>query len=564
MKKRTCIFIVLLVSSVLTNAQINELDVLNIRTTSTSGIEQARNAYNKGEYITAEALLYTELEKGNFTPNDFLLFANTLNVDNKPSLAKEFYREYASQSGNKNANLLIEKIFSDNKANLVAKPLNTPYRVTNPRMYASKIYTEVGGRMMAYDQDCDGNLSNRVEVLEGITDIPFGSIAFYNGGKNAVASLIDKEKNTSSLHFFYQKKGKWKKPVKLFIDNVNNYAFPFIDEEHNTLYFSTDKPGGMGGYDIYISSFEGKTFQAPINMGDEINSAGNEINPVLTQEWLYFSSNGHVSNGGYDIFKYKNLGDFNTILLNFSEINSKENELNYIPVGESSFMVNKVGKDASSLDLIKKAATVSTLVGNVIDEKGAPFKDAYVLIAGTGDQGSYALTDVTGKFIYRSEVELTSYAGIVIADGYVSQRFNTAKGQNPSVQLIKIKPIEIIKEVERTAPIIETYRHDPDPTISTSERIISNRINTNASNDNANSADIGLYYIIIGSTYDYTQAYDFWNKWIPKFNGAEILEYENGLYRIGFSAGANEDEAAIAYNKAKEHKKDIWILRPKS
>jgi hypothetical protein len=64
------------------------------------------------------------------------------------------------------------------------------------------------------------------------------------------------------------------------------------------------------------------------------------------------------------------------------------------------------------------------------------------------------------------------------------------------------------------------------------------------------------------SSYSYTQAYDYWNKWISDFNSAEILEYENGLYRIGFYAGGNEEAALNAYNNAKLIKQDLWLLRP--
>jgi hypothetical protein len=95
--------------------------------------------------------------------------------------------------------------------------------------------------------------------------------------------------------------------------------------------------------------------------------------------------------------------------------------------------------------------------------------------------------------------------------------------------------------------------------------VISNeKIIQSEATSGANAPDRGLYYIIIGSSYSYSQAYDFWNSWLPKFNGAEILEYENGLYRIGFYAGATEDAATRTYNDARLIKKDIWILRPKS
>jgi len=73
-----------------------------------------------------------------------------------------------------------------------------------------------------------------------------------------------------------------------------------------------------------------------------------------------------------------------------------------------------------------------------------------------------------------------------------------------------------------------------------------------------------LYYIIIGSTYNYAKAYEFRTTWFPSFNSAEILEYDNGLYRIGFYAGSSEEKAMQTFRASRVKKKDVWILRPKN
>ncbi|MBT8327914.1 MAG: hypothetical protein KJP21_09335, partial [Bacteroidia bacterium] len=89
-------------------------------------------------------------------------------------------------------------------------------------------------------------------------------------------------------------------------------------------------------------------------------------------------------------------------------------------------------------------------------------------------------------------------------------------------------------------------------------------IESNTGETESVSPERGLYYIIIGSTYDYAEAYDFWNKWLPTFYNIEILEYANNLYRIGFYAGTSEVQVMEAFQEAQKSKKDIWILRPKS
>lgn len=552
-------------------AQIPELNVLKSKASqSATGIEKARQFYNSGDYIVAEALLYSELEKGNFTPNDFLLFANTLNIDNKPALAKEFYKVYAKESNRHTISEQIDRMLSSN-VSYPANPVNTEYQVSNPIVFRDKLYTEKNGLMMMYDQDCDGNLKNRTEVLQDITDMPFGSISYFDNGNKAVASFISRAKNTSSLYLLNKSKGKWKKPSKIFEGNAN-YAFPHLDVATNILYFSSDKEGGYGGYDVYLSNFNGASFDNPVNMGDHLNSAGNEINPTITEDWLYVSSNGHVSKGGYDLYKYKNLGDFNIIFLNCIELNTQQNELSLIPLSRTKFLITREVNGEHKLLSLDKPIVKSSLFGNVIDEKGSGIANAYIIMNADEGMGIFAVTDVNGNFIYKSDKNIAEYEGIVMADGYESSSFKTALDQNSSVQLTKIKPIEIVKIVERRTQakstseslsnVVDNISLTPEVK-STKREVIVSEFNEKRQTSSSRP-DRGLYYIIIGSSYSYAQAYDFWTRWLPSFNGAEILEYDNDLYRIGFYAGSSEEQAMQTFNESRLKKKDVWILRPKN
>jgi hypothetical protein len=551
-------------------AQIPELNVLKSKDSeSATGIEKARQFYNSGDYIVAETMFYSELEKGNFTPNDFLLFANTLNIDSKPALAKEFYKVYAKESNRLTISEQIDQVLSST-VSYPANPVITNYQVSNPNVFRDKLYTELNGLMMMYDQDCDGNLKNRTEVLQGITDMPFGSISYFDNGNKAVASCISRAKNTSSLYLLNKSKGKWKKPSKIFEGNAN-YAFPHMDVATNTLYFSSDKEGGYGGYDVYISNFNGASFDNPVNMGDHLNSAGNDINPTITEDWLYVSSNGHVSKGGYDLYKYKNLGDFNIIFLNCIELNTQQNELSLIPLSRTKFLITREVNGEHKLLSVDKPIVISSLFGNVIDQKGSGIANAYIMMNADDGMGIFAVTDVNGNFRYKSDKNIAEYEGIVMADGYESSSFITALDQNPSVQLTKIKPIEIVKIAERQTQVQRTTGSEPTlvDNVSVGAKALSkpNEVTISELSDQRQASSTpnrGLYYIIIGSTYSYAQAYDFWTRWLPSFNGAEILEYDNDLYRIGFYAGSSEEQAMQTFNESRLKKKDIWILRPKN
>ncbi|MCH8318330.1 MAG: PD40 domain-containing protein, partial [Bacteroidetes bacterium] len=83
-------------------------------------------------------------------------------------------------------------------------------------------------------------------------------------------------------------------------------SHPFITNDGNTLYFVSDRPGGIGGRDIYVSNktTSGK-WQPAKNIGKPVNTEHDEASPYFNSDAniLYFSSKGHPGMGGYDIFK---------------------------------------------------------------------------------------------------------------------------------------------------------------------------------------------------------------------------------------------------------------------
>jgi tetratricopeptide (TPR) repeat protein len=79
---------------------------------------------------------------------------------------------------------------------------------------------------------------------------------------------------------------------------------PSLRKDGNTLYFASDMPGGYGGKDIYKSTLISGEWSKPENLGEVINTKGDEVFPYVHNEnTLYFSSDGHAGMGGLDIFK---------------------------------------------------------------------------------------------------------------------------------------------------------------------------------------------------------------------------------------------------------------------
>lgn len=101
-------------------------------------------------------------------------------------------------------------------------------------------------------------------------------------------------------------KGKIEK-LQPFAHNNPLYAFthPALNENGTLLIFSSDREGGYGGMDLWYSKYENGQWKEPVNLGPTINTPQDEVFPYIHGNELYFSSNGHPSLGGLDIFLSK-------------------------------------------------------------------------------------------------------------------------------------------------------------------------------------------------------------------------------------------------------------------
>jgi tetratricopeptide (TPR) repeat protein len=99
----------------------------------------------------------------------------------------------------------------------------------------------------------------------------------------------------------------WSKTIMLN-KNINTKYWESqgsISEDGNKLIFSSDRPGGFGGLDLYMSVRNSGDWGPAANLGPEINTPFNEDRPFLINggKTLFFSSQGHENIGGYDIFR---------------------------------------------------------------------------------------------------------------------------------------------------------------------------------------------------------------------------------------------------------------------
>lgn len=120
------------------------------------------------------------------------------------------------------------------------------------------------------------------------------------------------------------KNNKWTKPVALntHINPANSESKqPSLSPGGDTLYFASDRPGGYGHFDIWMSVDAGNNqWGAPVNMGKTINTNANDIAPAVTTlpSVLFFSSDGHPGYGGFDLFVAKATSTGDTVLYNLN------------------------------------------------------------------------------------------------------------------------------------------------------------------------------------------------------------------------------------------------------
>jgi len=96
------------------------------------------------------------------------------------------------------------------------------------------------------------------------------------------------------------------------VDDTFDYGHPALSEDGKTMYFSSNREGGEGGYDIWCVTYNqrAKSWGVPFNLGPTINTEKDEMFPYVSVHngSLYFSSNGHLGMGGLDVFMVEGSG----------------------------------------------------------------------------------------------------------------------------------------------------------------------------------------------------------------------------------------------------------------
>lgn len=162
----------------------------------------------------------------------------------------------------------------------------------------------------------NGRYYNPVPLKGEVNDRYHESSAVFNkvGDKMYFTRNSSKGKNKDGIvHLKIYEATKvedqWDNIVELpFNGDDFSTCHPALSSDGNRLYFSSNRPGGFGGMDIFVSHFKRGKWQKPINLGFLINAKGNEVFPFMSEdEILYYSSNSFEGEGGLDIYRAKKL-----------------------------------------------------------------------------------------------------------------------------------------------------------------------------------------------------------------------------------------------------------------
>lgn len=120
--------------------------------------------------------------------------------------------------------------------------------------------------------------------------------------------LSKDDDNESNIFISKYEGNKWSaaRPLTGMINTPNWESHAFVSEDGSAMIFSSDRPGGQGGLDLYISyKDEHGEWGQPVNLGPEINTPFNEDRAFLADNGsqLFFSSQGHYNMGGFDLFR---------------------------------------------------------------------------------------------------------------------------------------------------------------------------------------------------------------------------------------------------------------------
>jgi hypothetical protein len=270
----------------------------------------------------------------------------------------------------------------------------------------------------------------------------------------------------------------WTQPKNMGkpVNSAYRETQPSVSPDGRTLYFSSDRPGGKGNHDIWVTHKDSSDrWTVPVNLGDSINTKGTEMSPFIHPDnrSLYFSSDGFPGMGGFDLFvsrrnpdgswgKAKNLG---------YPINTNKDEIGLIvnARGDKAYFSSNVhadqGRDIFTFDMpvADRPMMTTYMKGKVMDAVDSRLLRARFeltdLETGRNFYTSYS-DSLTGEFVVSIPVN-HNFMLNVSKKGYLFYSANfTLKGiferEKPYLMDVPLQPVSIGKSIVLNNVFYET------------------------------------------------------------------------------------------------------------
>lgn len=293
-----------------------------------------------------------------------------------------------------------------------------------------------------------------------------GAQSISANGKLMVYTVCNRRGVIGRCDIYYaEKEGeKWDHPKNMGPPVNTSYkeTQPSLSADGRAIYFACDRPEGKGGLDIWTSTRnDDGTWNTPTNLGDSINTPGDEMSPFIHQDnnTLYFSSDSHIGMGGFDLYRARRTekGEFNHVQNLGYPINTSGDEIGLIVNAKgniayyASDMNKKNGKDIFQFELYKEARPeeVSYMEGQVYDEKTRKRLKAKFELYNLGDGSLVSQSESderTGEFLLCIPTD-RDYMLNVTHPGYLFYSDNFAlRGiyhiDKPFLKDVPLKPLE--------------------------------------------------------------------------------------------------------------------------
>ncbi len=298
----------------------------------------AESFFKIGNIEKAEVLYGKLTLMDNPQPNDIYMYAYTLMQNKKYPQALEMIKEYQELSPDdsrpneilKNTSYIDQLLKDNNKFKIKNLDINSPQEDFSPVFYNGEVLfasSREGVKPIRRKWNWNrlpfldiyrasiadnGELQNPEPLKRDINKKYHEGPITFNSDETLMAYTRNNYEDKSSdkvvkLKIFTTKlvDGDWQDPVAFPLNNKEySVGHPAITTDGKWMYFASDMPGGFGGVDIYkIPMNQDGSFGEAVNLGEKINTEGNEMFPTLYKnEMLFYSSDGKPGLGGLDLF----------------------------------------------------------------------------------------------------------------------------------------------------------------------------------------------------------------------------------------------------------------------